>query len=92
MIENIRHKGLKLLYEKGDKSRLRTDIAEKAEIFLSVLNEAENIEECDILGFGLHELKGNLKGFWSVLVSRNHRIVFRFEDGMALDIDLIDYH
>jgi proteic killer suppression protein len=89
---NIRHKGLKRLYERGDRSRPRPDIAVKAELFLSVLDEAETIEECDILGFGLHEMKGDRKGFWSVFVSRNHRIVFRFEEGKALDVDLVDYH
>jgi proteic killer suppression protein len=92
MIRNIKHKGLKRLYEQGDQSRLRPDIAGKAEIFLSVLDEAETIEECDILGFGLHPLTGDWKGFWSVAVSRNHRIVFRFEEGEALDVDLVDYH
>lgn len=80
------------MYEKGDKSHLRTDIADKAEIFLSILDAAETIEECNILGFGLHKLKGDLKEFWSVFVSRNHRIIFRFEDGMAFDVDLADYH
>lgn len=92
MIENIKHKGLKRLYEKGDKSKLRADIAEKAELILTILDEAETIEECNILGFGLHELKGDLKGLWSFIVSRNYRIIFRFKDGMAFDINLVDYH
>lgn len=92
MIGNIKHKGLKRLFEKGDKSKLRKDQADKAELFLSILNEAETIEECDILGFGLHELKGDMKGYWSVFVSKNFRIVFRFEDGIAFDLDLVDYH
>ena len=92
MIKNIKHKGLKRLYEKGDKSKLRRDIADKAELYLSILNEADNLDECDILGFGLHELKGDLKGYWSVVVSRNHRLIFRFKNGTAYDIDLVDYH
>ena len=37
-------------------------------------------------------LKGDLKGFWSVSVSGNWRVVFRFEKGDAFDVDLIDYH
>ena len=36
--------------------------------------------------------KGDLKGFWSVTVRANWRIIFRFEDGAALDVELIDYH
>ena len=92
MIENFRHKGLKRLYERGDKSRLRPDIANKAELYLSLLDSAEKLEELDITGFSFHPLKGNMRGFYSVFVSRNHRIIFRFEDGKAFDIDLVDYH
>ena len=86
MIENFRHRGLKKLYERGDKSRLRQDIANKAELYLSVLDSAENLEELDITGFTFHPLTGDMR------VSRNYRIIFRFEDGRAFDVDLVDYH
>jgi proteic killer suppression protein len=43
-------------------------------------------------GFGLHSLKGKLKGLWALSVSGNWRIVFRFEKGHAYDVDLVDYH
>ena len=92
MIESFKHRGLKKLYERGDRSGLRTDIAEKAELYLSILDTAETVKELDILGFSVHRLKGNMKGFFSVWVSRNHRIIFRFEAGSAFDVDLIDYH
>jgi len=46
----------------------------------------------DIFLFAFHRLTGNRRGFYSVWVSRNHRIIFRFEDGNAFDVDLIDYH
>ena len=92
VIQNIKHKGLRLLYEKGDTSKLRSDIADKAERFLSFLDEAQDVKELDIPGYGLHALTGNLRGFWSVTVSRNHRIVFRFADKTAYDVDLVDYH
>ncbi|MEK6804174.1 MAG: type II toxin-antitoxin system RelE/ParE family toxin [Nitrospirota bacterium] len=92
MIENFKHKGLKLLYDKGDRSKLRSDIAQKAERFLTFLDAAHEVSELRLPGYGLHPLTGNLRGFWSVAVSRNHRIIFRFEDGSALDVDLVDYH
>ncbi len=92
MIENILHKGLRLLYEKNDRSRLRPDIAGKAKRFLTLLDQAAAPEDVDVPGFGLHPLTGNLKGFWSISVSRNHRIIFRFEEGNACDVDLLDYH
>jgi toxin HigB-1 len=43
-------------------------------------------------GWRLHPLKGDLKGFWSVTITGNWRVVFRFEKGDALDVDLTDYH
>jgi proteic killer suppression protein len=43
-------------------------------------------------GLGLHSLKGSLKSFWSVSVSGNWRVIFRFENGNAADIDYLDYH
>jgi proteic killer suppression protein len=46
----------------------------------------------DLPGFRLHPLKGDLKGFWSITVSGNWRIIFRFEQGDAFDVDLVDYH
>lgn len=48
--------------------------------------------DLDLPGYRLHPLKGNLKGMWSVTLSGNWRIVFRFEDGDAFDVDLVDYH
>ena len=46
----------------------------------------------DISGYRLHPLKGDLDGFWAVNVSHTLRIIFRFEDGNDVDVDLIDYH
>jgi proteic killer suppression protein len=46
----------------------------------------------DLPGFRLHPLKGELKGFWAVAVRANWRVIFRFADGDALDVDYIDYH
>ncbi len=40
----------------------------------------------------LHSLKGSWRGFWSVQVSHNWRIVFGFKDGEAVDVDLVDHH
>ena len=43
-------------------------------------------------GWGLYRLKGDLAGFWSVRITGNWRIVFRFENGEAIDVNLVDYH
>jgi proteic killer suppression protein len=64
----------------------------RVEEILTILEAAETIEEADIPGYRLHPLTGNLKGFWSVRVTGNWRITFRFENGSAQDLDLTDYH
>ncbi|MBZ0159733.1 MAG: type II toxin-antitoxin system RelE/ParE family toxin, partial [bacterium] len=65
---------------------------EKLENILFVLNRARRPEDMNLPGFGLHRLKGDFKGFWSVTVRANRRVIFRFEEGDAHDVDLIDYH
>jgi proteic killer suppression protein len=92
MIVGIKHKGLKLLFEKADRSRIRPDLVDKVERVLTLLQQAERPEDIDLPGLGLHALKGNLKGFWSVTVSRNHRIIFRMASQNVFDVELIDYH
>jgi proteic killer suppression protein len=92
MIKNVKHRGLRLLLETGDRSKIRADLVDKANRFLDALDSATTPAEVDLPGFRLHRLSGNLQGYWSVILSRNHRIIFRFEDGNAYDVDLVDYH
>jgi toxin HigB-1 len=61
-------------------------------LILTLLDGAEVIEDLNFPGSDLHPLKGELKGFWAVKVSANYRIIFRFENGYAYDIDYVDYH
>jgi toxin HigB-1 len=92
-IVTIRHKGLRRLYEKADRRGLPADVAAKIERMLAVMDEANEIAELDLFpGWRLHPLRGDLDGFWSLTVSGNWRLIFRFENGMAFDLDLVDYH
>ena len=59
---------------------------------LTALEVAQTIEGMNSPFFKLHPLKGDLQGFWAVTVRANWRIVFRFEDGKARDVDFVDYH
>ncbi len=92
MIENFKDRRLKRLYERGDRSKIRADLVDKVERVLARLDQALVIDDMDLPGYRLHELKGDLKGFWSVSISGNWRIIFRFENGKAYDIEMIDYH
>ena len=92
MIRSFKHRGLKRLYEHGDRGGIRPDLREPVERILTVLDTATSPQALDIPGYRLHPLKGDLKGLWSVTVRANWRIVFRFEGTDALDVELIDYH
>jgi proteic killer suppression protein len=58
---------------------------------LAHLDRAARPSDVDVPGYRLHPLKGDLKGSWSVTISGHWRMVFRFEDGDAFDVDLTDY-
>ncbi|MCB0065212.1 MAG: type II toxin-antitoxin system RelE/ParE family toxin [Caldilineaceae bacterium] len=92
MIEHIRHRGLKRLYEKGDRSGIGADMRGRIERILLILDQAETIADMDIPGYRLHTLTGNRQGTWSIRVTGNWRITFRFENGNVFDLDLEDYH
>lgn len=92
MIQSFRHRGLRRLYESGNRRYLRADQVSKIERILARLDEASDVSHMDLPGFRLHPLQGHLAGFWAVTVQANWRIIFRFEAGYAYDVDLVDYH
>lgn len=92
MIRKFRHKGLKQLYDKGDRRKVPASLADKIERILARLDQAGGPGDMDLPGYRLHPLKGDLAGFWAVTVSGNWRVIFRYENGAAADVDLIDYH
>ncbi len=88
----IRHKGLRALHERDDAARLPAALAPRLRRILFRLQEATHPGDADAPGFRLHPLKGDRESEWSVRVSGNWRVVFRFENGEAVDVDLVDYH
>jgi proteic killer suppression protein len=92
MIESFNHKGLKRLFEDDERKLLRADMVERISTLLAYLDAAKVIEDLDIPSLRLHELKGELKGYWAITVRANWRIIFRFADGKASAVELIDYH
>lgn len=89
----IRHNGLRALHERDDTARLPADLVPRLRRILFRLQEATHPKSsADAPDFRLHPLKGDRAGQWSIRVSGNWRVVFRFEDGEAVDLDLVDYH
>ena len=80
------------MYERDDPSRVSPDMADRIALALADLDDAGAPWDLDLPGYRLHPLKGALKGYWSISISGNWRLIFRFEDGDAYDVDLVDYH
>jgi proteic killer suppression protein len=92
MIDSFRHKGLRQLFENDNPRGLNAEHVRKIRQILTVRHAAQSVAALDMSTFRLHPLKGDLQGFWSIMVRANWRIIFRFEDGSAFDVDLVDYH
>jgi toxin HigB-1 len=92
MIESFRHKGLRQLFEDDNTKGVNSEHVRKLKQILATLNAAETVDAIHLPTFGLHPLKGDLRGLWAVTVRANWRVIFRFEDGKASDVDLVDCH
>ena len=92
MIRSFKHKGLMRLYERGDRSGVRSDLLERIEDILARLDVIEAPQEMHLPAYRLHRLTGDMRGLWSVTVRANWRIIFRFADKNVYDVELIDYH
>lgn len=92
MILLFKHKGLKRLFESDDRSGIRPDLVERVAMILAALDDATEMQQMDLPTFRFHRLIGQLKGYGSVTVRANGRIIFRFEHGDAFEVELIDCH
>ncbi len=92
MLRTFRHRGLKRLFQRDDASGVSADQLTRIEDVLAHLDVAMRPTDLDLPGYRLHRLRGQRKGFWSVTISGNWRIIFRVEDGDVYDVDLVDYH
>lgn len=91
MIKTFRHKGLKVLFERGRTSKIKQQVQGKCLRRLDALDAAEYPEEMNIQGFKFHTLNGNPKRY-SVWVTGNYRITFGWDGKDAEKVDYEDYH
>ena len=92
MVKSIRHKGLRKLFETGSPSGVKQDHSNRLRIILTFLNESHMLDDINFPGSDLHALKGEKMNYWSLKVSGNWRVIFRFDNGNAYDVDYLDYH
>ena len=88
----IRHKGMREFVTAGSIAGIPKPLAAKLRRILSVLDQATRPSELNNPAWRLHPLRGDLAGHWSIRVTGNMRLVFRFDEGEAVDVDLVDYH
>lgn len=92
MIQSFRHKGLQIFYESGRTKGIQSNHAKKLRMQLAALDTAMCIEDLDIPGYRLHQLKGARKATWSITVNANWRLTFEFTEGHVYILDYEDYH
>lgn len=92
MIRSFKHKGLAKFFKTGSTAGIQAAHAKRLRLVLGRLNAAVDVKDMDLPGLVLHELSGSRNGIWSVRVSGNWRVTFRFEDGDAEIVNYEDYH
>ena len=79
---------------KGDfVTLLPNEIQEIGRRKLRMLNNSQNLIDLQIPPSNrLEKLKGNLKDFYSIRINSQWRIIFKWQNGNALEVEIIDYH
>jgi toxin HigB-1 len=92
MIINFKHKGLETFFFEGNVAKIQQKHIKRLRLILAKLNTTVCVSDMNFPGSDLHPLKGEKKGFWAVSVNGNWRVIFRFENENAYDVDYLDYH
>jgi proteic killer suppression protein len=92
MIRSFRHKGLEAFFRRGTKTGIQPPHAAKLRLQLTALDAATKPEDLAAPGWRLHALTGDLRGFHSITVNGNWRVIFRFIERDVELVDYLDYH
>ncbi len=92
MIRTFKNRALRRYWEKGQTQRLPSEYVNRIRVILDALDTSETPADMDTTGLGFHALASDRAGQYAVRVSRNWRITFAWDEGDAIDVDLIDYH
>jgi toxin HigB-1 len=92
MIKKFKHKGLKKLYDTGSQQGIKPEHFKRLRLILARLDASQSPQDMNLPGLNLHQLKGSFEDFWSVSVSGNWRVIFRYENNNPIDVDYLDYH
>jgi len=92
MIRSVKGSATRQFFERG-KSRFRGLDQTLARQRIAELNAASSLAAlAPLRSINLHKLKGDRKGYWAITINGPSRLVFRFEDGNAHEVEIVDYH
>ena len=93
MIRSFANDETERFYNTGKSRRIPTDIHKRAAMRLMQLNAAVRIEDLRMPPSNrLEILSHDRNGQWSIRINDQWRVCFRFENGDALDVEIVDYH
>lgn len=92
MITHFADRRLRAFHLRGDGRRLPPHFLPRLGVVLDRMDDATTAQELDLPGYRLHQLSGDLSGFWSIRISGNWRVVFRFDGRDIVDVRFVDYH
>ena len=92
MIRTFADAETRRFYSGGKSGRVPTEIRKRAAMRLVQLNAATRVEDLRMPPSNrLEQLRGNRSGQWSIRINDQWRVCFRFEDGDAFDVEILDY-
>ena len=93
MIKSWANSHSRRFYEEGNVSKFRSLDTDAADELLAALDAATSLKDLSPLkSVGLHKLSGDRAGQWAMTVNGPWRICFRFKNGNAYEVEIIDYH
>ncbi len=93
MIQTFADRDTKRFYLTGKSRRLPADIRKRATMRLLQLNAATRIEDLRLPPSNrLEQLRGDRSGQWSMRINEQWRVCFRFKNGDAFGVEIVDYH
>ena len=92
VIRTFKHRGVERFFTQSDHRGIPAKFADRLERMLDRLDSATQPQDMNLPGYKFHELKGQRKGTYSVSVSGNWRLTFRFDGEDAVDVQIEDYH
>ncbi len=93
MIQNFKDKETQKIFERSRSRKLPSDIQQVALRKLRMLNRAETLQDLRVPPANrLERLVGDREGQYSIRVNDQWRICFVWQDGDALDVEIVDYH